>query len=283
MSTSDTIIAPPSYSLTSGSSPDAHFNSGFPGGYFLIKSVATGKLLDVARGENSDGTEIILWRNKETSLVEGMREPECDNQVFFIDLAGSLCSRVNGLPIDVEENRLVIRHHRPITVPYPNEFSHPLPRFSYDAQSGLIRVAYSFDPTYPSPSAYPSNLWKDRDYVLTSVPLRRPRTVLQATAEFFSNAASLVSGSLGGPSGATSMTQASANAFDLREEEVIEEERAPEDEDDDSLSPQRDVRVLNLPIGWMEKERNMMARERRRWEISSLLASRMTTKPQPRQ
>jgi len=275
------IMAPPSYSPTMSDAPlDAHLNTGFPGGYFLVRSVATDKVLDVSRGESADGTEILLWRNKEKSLVEGMREPDSDNQVFFVDLEGNLCSKVAGLPIDVEGTRLVVRHHRPITVPFPNAFSHPLPRFSYDTRCGLIRVTHRCDPTHPAPSAYPSSLWKDRDHILTSVPLRRPQSVLQTTADFLSNAASLLSGTLGGASG--SAAPAHAGAFDLRQDEVIEEERAPEDEDDDSPSHQREVRVLNLPTGWMEKERNLAARRRRQWEILPLLPSRMTTRPQPR-
>lgn len=68
----------------------------------MLRSVATGKVLDVARGESADGTDLILYDNKERSLVEGerphkrclrhvltlynicisgMRTPEADNQV----------------------------------------------------------------------------------------------------------------------------------------------------------------------------------------------------------
>lgn len=45
---------------------------GFPQGYFLIKNVATNRFLDVGGGQDQDGTQIILWPQKETSLVEGM-------------------------------------------------------------------------------------------------------------------------------------------------------------------------------------------------------------------
>lgn len=44
--------------------------NGFPPGYFVIKSVATDRLLDVAQDDIEDGTEIILWPERETSLVE---------------------------------------------------------------------------------------------------------------------------------------------------------------------------------------------------------------------
>jgi len=44
---------------------------GFPPGYFVIRSVATGRLWDVSLDEVEDGTPVILWSEKEQSLVEG--------------------------------------------------------------------------------------------------------------------------------------------------------------------------------------------------------------------
>lgn len=44
---------------------------GFPPGYFVIRSVATGRLWDVSSDEVEDGTPVILWPEKEQSLVEG--------------------------------------------------------------------------------------------------------------------------------------------------------------------------------------------------------------------
>ena len=43
---------------------------GFPTGYFLIRSVATGRLFDVLGDEMRDNTPIGLWPAKEQSLVE---------------------------------------------------------------------------------------------------------------------------------------------------------------------------------------------------------------------
>ena len=45
---------------------------GFPAGYFVIKNVATGKLLDVQSDMVEDGTPVILYDETETSIVEGM-------------------------------------------------------------------------------------------------------------------------------------------------------------------------------------------------------------------
>lgn len=44
---------------------------GFPPGYFVIRSVATDRLWDVSSDEVEDGTPLILWPQKEQSLVEG--------------------------------------------------------------------------------------------------------------------------------------------------------------------------------------------------------------------
>lgn len=60
---------PPSYSTAM--SMTAEGNYGFPPGYFVIRSVATERLLDVEQDNVGDGAEIILWPEKETSLVEG--------------------------------------------------------------------------------------------------------------------------------------------------------------------------------------------------------------------
>ena len=45
---------------------------GFPTGYFLIRSAATGRLLDVYKNETRDDSPIGLWPAKEQSLVESM-------------------------------------------------------------------------------------------------------------------------------------------------------------------------------------------------------------------
>ena len=45
-------------------------NTGFPPGYFIIRSVASDRLLDVTMDETEDGTEICLWPEKEKSLVD---------------------------------------------------------------------------------------------------------------------------------------------------------------------------------------------------------------------
>ena len=43
---------------------------GFPTGYFSIKSVATGRLLEIHNNETKDNSPLALWPAKEQSLVE---------------------------------------------------------------------------------------------------------------------------------------------------------------------------------------------------------------------
>jgi len=50
--------------------PSVALQHGFPHGYFVVKSVGTGRLMDVERNEGA-GAEIVLWPEKERSLVEG--------------------------------------------------------------------------------------------------------------------------------------------------------------------------------------------------------------------
>ena len=50
---------------------------GFPSGYFLIRNVASNKILDIQGDMVEDGAPVILYRETETSLVEGkLRSPK---------------------------------------------------------------------------------------------------------------------------------------------------------------------------------------------------------------
>lgn len=93
---------------------------GFPLGYFVIRSAASNRVLDVSDDSIEDGADVLLWPEKESSLVEslsfsrqhtstrltiahsGFRDPNANNQVYFIDTSGALCSRSSGHAIDVE-------------------------------------------------------------------------------------------------------------------------------------------------------------------------------------
>lgn len=44
---------------------------GFPPGCFVLRSVSSGRMLDVSSDSVQDGSPIILWPEKDNSLVEG--------------------------------------------------------------------------------------------------------------------------------------------------------------------------------------------------------------------
>jgi len=237
----------------------------------VIRSVATDRLWDVSSDEVDDGTPVILWPQKEQSLVEGLRNPEANNQVFFIDTSGALCSRDSGHAIDVEGDHLVLRHRRPVSQPYPNAYSHPLPRFSYNQETQEISVSFSHDPTYSPPGSAASNAWQRRRYILSSVPMRRPKSFIDNASAFLSAPFSLLAGSVSTQPKSTPEEVFSGD-IDLAEDEMLEQDRGEEGEVDDSYEPQRKLRLLSIPARATPPE-GTNARKRRQWQVSSLRRS----------
>lgn len=242
----------------------------------MISSAATGRLWDVNSDEVEDGTPINLWPGKEQSLVEGLRNPEANNQVFFIDTSGALCSRSSGHAIDVEGDRLVLRHRRPVSQPYPNAYSHPFPQFSYNEDTQEISVSFSCDPTYPPPGDSISNGWRRKRYVLSSVPMRRPKSFIDNASAFLS-ATVAVPFSLfaGGTSAQPKSTPEDVfgGGIDLAEDEMLEQDRGEEGEVDDSLDPQRFLRILSIDQADALPPKGTNARKRRQWQVSALRRS----------
>ncbi|KAJ6541801.1 WD40-repeat-containing domain protein [Mycena capillaripes] len=253
-------------------SEDLHLETyGFPPGYFVIRSVASKRLLDVTADDIEDGTEVLLWPEKDTSIVETRRSPEANNQVFFIDPSGALCSRSAGHAIDIEGDRLVLRHRRPVSLPYPNDYSHPLPKFSYSAETGEITVHFTTDPSYPPPSAVTSEAWKQKTYILASIPLRRPRSILDDAHALISSAITTPLSLFGAGSPKATPEAVFSTDIDLGEDEILEEERGEEAEIDDSPEWGRKVRMLGI-VNKSREEREVIekARNRRRWQITAL-------------
>ncbi|KAH8110641.1 hypothetical protein DFH11DRAFT_757113 [Phellopilus nigrolimitatus] len=275
LSTSSNPPDPPPYTPSIFSAA-AETNYGFPPGYFVIRSLATGKLLDVEQDDVEDSAEIILWPEKESSLVDGFRKLEADNQVFFIDTSGALCSRQSGHAIDIEGGRLILRHRRPMSYPYPNAFSHPLPQFWYSSSSKQILVRFQCDPSYPplEQNSPPSATWRQKSYLLSSVPLRKPRSVFENASDVFTtaivNPLSPLTSMFGGGPKAT-IQEVYNSDIDLREDEVLEEDRGAEEEADDSPELMRRVRVVAVSEGENPTE---ATRKRRAWEIVPLRRSR---------
>ncbi|KAG6830887.1 hypothetical protein H0H92_014038 [Tricholoma furcatifolium] len=216
---------------------------GFPPGYFIVRNLAMNRVLDVKEDQIEDGTEVILWSEKDTSLVETRRRPEANNQVFFVDASGALCSRSSGHALDIEGDQLVLRHRRPVSYPFPNKYAHPLPTFSFSQETGEIAVNFQTDPAYSQHSH--SETWKKRTYLLTSIPLRKPKTIIDDATEFLSNAISTPLSFLSGKNPAPQATpdEVFRGPIDLDENEVVEEDRSEEAEVDDSPETGRKVPV----------------------------------------
>jgi len=259
--------------------------TGFPPGYFIIRSVASNRLLDVTMDYIEDGTEICLWPEKEKSLVESVRDPGTNNQVFFIDTSGALCSRSAGHAIDIEdEESLVIRHRRPVSQPFPNDYAHPLPRFVYSSKTGEISVQFACDPSFPPGAS--SQAWRSKTYLLVSIPKRKPRTILDDASDFFTSKLltspmSLFTGSsASSPHVKPDEISNRDTGIDLTEDEILEEDKGEEAEVDNSTDLGRKVRIIEVPTA----EKNMMdlllsekAKKRRKWVVIPLRSSTAKT------
>jgi len=238
---------------------------------------------------------IVLTSMMSNDQLSGMRNPESNNQVFFIDTSGALCSRSSGHAIDIEgtgysndhsereagadspapDDCLVLRHRRPVSLPFPNSYSHPLPQFRYDKQTGEISVIFSSDPAYPPPgsSRTSSRSWANKSYLLSSIPIRKPPTLVDNAAAFISSAINTPLSFFTGPAAPTATPEeVFSGDIDLAEDEVLEEERGEEAEADDSDEPKRRVRMLTI-VDKNERALGEKARARRQWEIIPLRTS----------
>jgi len=75
-----------------------HQNFGFPPGYFVIRSTSCNRLLDVSLDDTDDSAEIILWPEKESSLVESAIST-CDFSVVMLTISDSQRSANQQLTI----------------------------------------------------------------------------------------------------------------------------------------------------------------------------------------
>ncbi|TFK18933.1 hypothetical protein FA15DRAFT_648965 [Coprinopsis marcescibilis] len=211
--------------------------SGFPPNDFIILSLGCSRVLDVKNCDTDDGTELILCPSKERTLDESLRNPWNNNQVFFIDEFGCLASKHSGHPIDIEEDRVVIRHRDP-------DDDYPFPIFSYNTETKEITVEVELEPESGEP---------DEDlretYILTSIPKRNPRV------NFASGSSAIVP-----PNGsfADQTTESSNRKFSQGEEAEV----------DDSLEWIRRVKIAENTEATNEKER-----KRRTWAILPLTSA----------
>ncbi|KZV99025.1 hypothetical protein EXIGLDRAFT_726508 [Exidia glandulosa HHB12029] len=246
---------------------------GFPMGYFMIRSKTSDRVWDVETGSHDDSTEVILWPCRETSRVSTMRDHTTDNQVFFIDTEGALCSKASGHAIDVEGGKLVLRHRRPVTLPFPNAYSHPLPLFEY-LSDGAIAVRFPVSSSAP----------RDREFLVAALPSRRPRTILDNVADTLTSAAttvlfaplSLTGLASPGPSQTSHATvdEIEGAEFTLQEHELADEDVVNEEDADDNPERVRHLRVFQKdPRAALGPQ----ARARRQWEIVPILREKVQT------
>lgn len=209
-----------------------------------------------------------------------------------MDSTGALCSKASGHAIDAlgtliapasneraqlsayTGDHLVLRHRRPVTYPYPNAYSHPLPQFTYDPQSG--RISLTFD--YP-PYGFPATAdWTKNTYLLVSAPKRRPSTVIDNASKFFTTAVSSSMTMLAGIGHKTAAVTPDdvfgTGDIDLKEDEIMDEDRGEENEVDDSAEALRLANIICIPKAQEGKPVSERANLRRQWEILSLRATR---------
>ncbi len=209
-------------------------------------------------------------------------------KVFFIDTNGVLCARASGHALDVEgqsfpsstyllpeyitihlcvtDGRLVLRHRRPMTQPYPNAYSHPLPRFRYQGDTGRITVEFENDPEFAGDTA-----WRAKTFYLTALPRPRPRTLLDDATDVLASAFRAPLSLFGNPStpAPDSIAAGTDDTFNLRQEEVEERDRGEDAEADDDPAHDRAVRVIGL-TRQEHLELGDKTWARRQWEVLPL-------------
>lgn len=180
---------------------------------------------------------------------------------------------------DSVDDRLVLRHRRPVIHPFPNDISHPLPQFSYSPATGQIGVAFAYEPTFPIPGA-DSALPGKRSYVLSSIPLRKPRSMFDDAGDFLTanitNPLSGLFGTAASPSRATANEVLNSD-IDIRDDEVVEDDRGEADEADDSLEQYRHI----CAVAESEESRARLTekgRERRQWRILPIRSAKARTR-----
>jgi WD repeat-containing protein 23 len=207
-------------------------------------------------------------------------------KVFFIDINGALCARASGHALDVEsqlfpspplleyftidlgvvDGRLVLRHRRPMTQPYPNAYSHPIPRFRYQGDTGRITAAFENDPEFAGGTA-----WRAKTFYLTALSRPRPRTLLDNATDVLSSALRSPLSLFGGPPipAHDPIAAGTDDTFNLRQEEVEEQDRGEDAEDDDDPARDRAVRVIGLTPE-EHRELGPKAWARRQWAVLPL-------------
>ena len=109
------------------------------------------------------------------------------------------------------------------------------------------------------------------------MPLRRPRTILDdasdAITSVFAGPLSPITSIFGASSRSSTVQEVYNSDIDLREDEVLEEDRGEGEEVDDSPELRRDVRVI--AVGDHETGLTELTKRRRAWEVLPLRRTRV--------
>ncbi|KAF8903306.1 hypothetical protein CPB84DRAFT_1774504 [Gymnopilus junonius] len=141
---------PPSLTGLPSSQSAGQGCTGFPSGYFRIRSMGTNHHWQLHWGERDSGNIVTLYERKQPTRVMCVL-------ILYINLRGELCT--SGAQIDVMNNVLVLTHSRPPSLPWPNPWSHPLPTFSYSEETKIITVKFYIDPVTSSRWPRPAEEW----------------------------------------------------------------------------------------------------------------------------
>lgn len=185
----------------------------------------------------------------------------------------SVCSNIFAYYID---DRLVLRHRRPVSYPYPNAYSHPLPKFRFDSQTREIAIEFDHNPAYLLSSTDTdkdgSGSWRNEAHYLVSQPLRKTRTIIDDASEIITTAISSPISFFSDTFSRKSISNPKEifdGNIDLKEEEIVDEDRGQEDEVDDSPEIGRHVRMVSV-IEDNEGELSNRAQRRRQWVVTPL-------------
>ena len=114
---------------------------------------------------------------------------------------------------------------------------------------------------------------------MTSIPMRKPPSLIENASEVLTNAFTAPLAFISGrraSSEATPEAVFSSGDFDLKEDEILEQERSEEGEVDDSPEKLRRVRVVGLTKE-DDRTRGEKAKQRSRWQIIPIRSHKSRT------
>lgn len=121
--------------------------------------------------------------------------------------------------------------------------------------------------------------WKDKLFFMTSIPMRKPRSLIDDASQLLTSAISVPFSFLGGhsaPPSAHPDDVFNSGDIDLKEDEILETERSAEGEVDDSPEKHRQVRVIGVTKE-EEGAAGELANARKQWIVIPLRSTRNRT------